>query len=33
VVGARLIDEQREPGAGLKVATIPPIATPSDDVI
>jgi DNA-binding response OmpR family regulator len=31
--GARLIDEQHEPKDGLKVATIPPIVPPSDDII
>jgi DNA-binding response OmpR family regulator len=30
---ARLIDEQHEPSANRKIATIPPIIPPSDDVI
>ena len=31
--GARLIDESREPTTTGKIATIPPIEPPSDDVI
>ena len=31
--GARLMDEEHAPAAGMAVATIPPISEPSDDVI